>query len=211
MQAVLLSSAYLAPIQYYSKLLHASEVYIECYCHYMKQSYRNRCLITGPNGPLTLTIPVEKDAPKVFTKDIRISDHGNWRHLHWNALEAAYNSTPFFEYYGDDFRPFYEKQYKYLFDFNDELCRMICRLIGFEPQLNYSTSYMQPDTYPYCDDLREKIHPKSGFETADQHYNLSPYYQVFQQKNGFISHLSIVDLLFNMGPESILVLRKSFR
>ena len=68
-------------------------------------------------------------------KDIRISDHGNWRHLHWNAIESAYNSTPFFEYYKDDFRPFYEKKYEFLTDFNEELCRLVCELIDIQPAI----------------------------------------------------------------------------
>lgn len=114
MASVLLSSFYLAPIQYYSKLFRSERAYIEIHDTYQKQSYRNRCLIAGANGILPLSIPVEKpEAGKDKMKDVRISDHGNWRHLHWNALVSAYNSSPFFEYYGDDFRRFYEKKYAF--------------------------------------------------------------------------------------------------
>ena len=101
---VYLSSAYLAPVEYYTKLLAYGQVYI-------KQTYRNRCTIAAPDGALALSIPtVKPDTLKCPMRDIRISDHGNWRHLHWNAIESAYNHTPFFEYYKDDFRPFYEKR-----------------------------------------------------------------------------------------------------
>ena len=130
MKVAYLSSAYLAPVEYYSKLLNYDKIFIEQHDHYMKQTYRNRCTIAGPEGELALSIPtVKPEGPKCPMKDIRISDHGNWRHLHWNAIESAYNSTPFFEYYKDDFRPFYEKKYEFLTDFNEELCRLVCELI----------------------------------------------------------------------------------
>ena len=133
MKTAYLSSAYLAPVEYYTKLLAYDKIFIEQHDHYMKQTYRNRCTITGPDGELALSIPtVKPDTPKCPMKDIRISDHGNWRHLHWNAIESAYNSTPFFEYYKDDFRPFYEKKYEFLIDFNEELCRMVCELIDIQ-------------------------------------------------------------------------------
>lgn len=99
MKVAYLSSAYLAPVEYYSKLLNYDKIFIEQHDHYMKQTYRNRCTIAGPEGELALSIPtVKPEGPKCPMKDIRISDHGNWRHLHWNAIESAYNSTPFFEY-----------------------------------------------------------------------------------------------------------------
>lgn len=97
-----LSSAYLAPIEYYTKLLAYDKVFIEQHDHYMKQTYRNRCTIAVPDGELALSIPtVKPNTLKCPMRDIRISDHGNWRHLHWNAIESAYNHTPFFEYYKD--------------------------------------------------------------------------------------------------------------
>ena len=107
MRIAYLSSAYLAPVEYYTKLLEYDKIYVEQHDHYIKQTYRNRCTIAGPDGELALSIPtVKPDTLKCPMKDIRISDHGNWRHLHWNAIESAYNSTPYFEYYKDDFRPF---------------------------------------------------------------------------------------------------------
>lgn len=105
MKTVFLSSAYLAPVEYYTKLLAYDKVFIEQHDHYMKQTYRNRCTIAAPDGELALSIPtVKPDTLKCPMRDIRISDHGNWRHLHWNAIESAYNHTPFFEYYKDDFQ-----------------------------------------------------------------------------------------------------------
>ena len=120
MKIIYLSSAYLAPVEYYAKLVAYDKIFIEQHDHYVKQTYRNRCTIAAPDGELALSIPtVKPDTLKCPLKDIRISDHGNWRHLHWNALSSAYNHTPFFEYYRDDFQPFYEKKYEFLVDFNE--------------------------------------------------------------------------------------------
>lgn len=207
-QTVCLSSAYLAPIAYYSKLYAYSHAIIEQHDHYVKQTYRNRCVIATANGPLALTIPTESNAgAKCIMRDVRISDHGNWRHLHWNALESAYRQSPFYEYYADDFRPFYEKHYTFLFDFNEELCQLVCSLIGFAPHIIRSAEYISAYSSE-TDDFRELIHPKCDFRT-DRDFHAHPYYQVFNQRHGFLPNLSIVDLLFNMGPESLLVLRNS--
>lgn len=205
---ILLSSAYMAPIQYYTKLVKYSDgmAYIEACDNYVKQTYRNRCVIVDANGPLALTIPTEKTAEeKCLMRDIRISDHGNWRHRHWNALEAAYRHTPFFLYYEDDFRPFYEKKHEYLYDFNMELTQLVCDLIGIDIHMEPTIVYggVQPLV-----DLRECIHPKQSWHT-DTAFTPAEYYQVFKEKHGFIPNMSIVDLLFNMGPESILILHES--
>jgi hypothetical protein len=198
---VRLSTAYLAPVEYYCLLANAGAVVIETVDNYVKQTYRNRCVIASANGLQTLSIPIVKpDSPKCLMKDIRIAEHGEWRHLHWNALVAAYNSSPFFEYYADDFRPFYEKKIEFLFDFNEQLRALVCSLLDITPQITYSTEYglLQPDEQ----DWREAIHPKKPPVTQ----NFLPYYQVFEQKLDFQPNLSIVDLLFNMGPEAIFAL-----
>ena len=204
MKPAYISTAYLGPVQQYSKMFHFPEVRIETSENYLKQSYRNRCIIAGANGPLPLSVPIVKpDTLKCLTKDIRISDHGNWRHLHWNAIVSAYNSTPFFEYYEDDFAPFYEKKYEFLFDFNEELRMLICQLLDIQPQIQYTTSF-EVDVE---NDFRW-ISPKQ--DIADPSFLLKPYYQVFQDKHGFLPNLSIIDLLFNTGNEGILILRDSF-
>ena len=206
MQSVWLTSAYLAPIHYYTKLYLYDKAYIECFDHYMKQTYRNRCYIAGPEGIQSLTIPTEKCAdPKCLMKDVRISDHGHWRHVHWNALQTAYHNSPFFDYYADDFAPFYEKRYTFLWDFNQELCRLVCCLLDIQPEL------IPTSQYEACtgNDFREQIHPKRPF-ASDTSFVPARYYQVFQP-SGFIPNLSIVDLLFNMGPESIIILRDSIQ
>jgi len=205
LQTICLSTAYLAPVDYYSQLNSGKPIVIERYCHYIKQTFRNRCVIVSANGPLTLSIPIEKPSTtKCLTKDIRISEHGNWRHIHWNAILSAYRSTPFFDYYEDDFRPFYEKKQAFLFDFNESLRIMICELIDIYPKVAYS-SFFQRDLSPETMDLRESIHPKKDHMQKD----IKPYDQVQMFKFGFIPYVSIIDLLFNMGSESVFYLQKT--
>ncbi|MDR2954983.1 MAG: WbqC family protein [Prevotella sp.] len=207
---ICLSSAYLAPIQYYTKLLTAGQVYIEQHDNYIKQTYRNRCSILSANGPIPLSIPVEHSSMnKTQMKDIQIASHGNWQHMHWNAIVSAYSSTPFFEYYQDDFYPFYHKSYKYLFDLNEELRLLIMRLLNIEDVIIHYTKEYKTTFTENESDLREIIHPKKDWQTLDPDFKPTPYYQVFAQKFGFTPNLSIIDLLFNMGNESELILSES--
>ena len=136
----LLSTTYFGPVQWYQKLYRADEVQIERWESFQKQTYRNRCLIATTQGTQALTVPVERDNSQLI-KDIRISDHGNWRHLHWNALQSAYGESPFFDYYQDDIRPFFEKHWEYLFDFNEEIRQKMCELIDIRPQVSYTDEF----------------------------------------------------------------------
>ena len=195
METTLLCSAYLPPVSFFTAIKNGGDVLIEQYDNYCKQTYRNRCVIATAGGKQTLTIPVVKpDGPKQLMKDVRISDHGDWRHQHWNALESAYMNSPFFMYYQDDFRPFYEKKYEFLLDFNMELTMRIMQLSGIKKQLILTQSYIR--NTDGTTDLRPIVEP--GVQEPE---NPKTYWQVFKQKHGFLSNLSAVDLLFNMGPE----------
>ena len=199
-QTTILSSLYLAPVEYYASLYRSELVVIEINDNYQKQSYRNRCTIASANGPISLSIPIVKpDKDKSRMKDIRIADHANWRHLHWNAILSAYSSTPYFQYFEDDFRPFYERKIEFLHDFNEELRQLICSIIEIESKVCYTETYIDEGDIEYID-LREKIHPKK-----ESDYKTEPYYQVFASKHCFINNLSILDLLFNMGKEARLI------
>ena len=206
MNPVLLTSAYLPPIQYFSKLYSAPRIYMETHEHYVKQTYRNRALISGPNGVQALTIPVEHEYSKrPATRDIRLSDHGNWQHLHRNALQSAYEGSPYFEYYADDILPIYDKGYQFLVDFNEDFLYTICDLLNLKPDVIKTEVYADALALG-AEDFREAIRPKIT-HSIDKTFHSVEYYQVFRRKHGFLENLSIIDLLFNMGPESRLVLR----
>lgn len=207
---IYLSSAYLAPVEYYTKFLTEKTVFIEKHENYLKQSYRNRCTILSANGAIPLSIPVKHSSgEKTLIKDIRIADHGNWQHMHWNAIVSAYSSTPYFEYYQDDFAPFYHKKYSFLFDYNEELRILINKLLGIEKQNILYTELYKTDLEKSDLDFREIIHPKKDYKLLDLEFFPQKYYQVFNQKFSFVENMSIIDLLFNMGNESILVLMNS--
>ena len=206
MEKVLLSTTYFGPVQWYQKLHRAEYVQMEQWESFQKQTYRNRCLIATTQGVQALTVPTERGGSPLI-KDTRISDHGNWRHLHWNALQSAYGESPFFEYYQDDIRPFFEKRWDYLLDFNEAIRAKMCELIDIQPKVALTSEYtpssfLRPPSSKI--DFREAICPKHPLPDSD--FEPKPYYQVYQQKHGFLPNLSILDLLFNMGNESILYL-----
>ena len=206
MTTVFLSTAYLAPVQYYCKMISFDAVLIEANENYLKQTYRNRCMIATANGIQSLSVPIENpNTDKCLIKNIRISDHGKWQHLHWQALVSAYRMSPFFEYYEDDFVSFYERKYQFLFDLNEQLRLKICELLDIQPDVNFTTEYHFSPPH----DFREIIRPKCP--KMDNSFKPQPYYQVFREKYAFLPNLSIVDLLFNMGPEAVLVLYGSIQ
>ena len=198
----LLSTTYFGPVQWYQKLYRCEEVEIEQWESFQKQTYRNRCLIATTQGIQALTVPVERGSSQLI-KDIRISDHGNWRHLHWNALVSAYGESPFFEYYQDDIRPFFEKRWEFLLDFNEVIREKMCELLDIQTKVSYSLEFATALHSP-LKDFREGIRPKHPMEDPD--FEPRTYYQVYQQKHGFLPNLSVLDLLFNMGPEGIFYL-----
>jgi len=196
------STAYLPPVSYYAALVKADKVFLEYHENYTKQSYRNRCHIAAANGLMALSIPVEKQGKeKILTRDIRISEHGDWQTQHWRSISSAYNSSPFFEYYQDDFQPFYEKKWDFLWDYNLELLNLTFKLLDISPEINFTSEFLT--NLDNGTDLRDKIHPKKKclFENEK-------YFQVFENKFSFIPDLSIIDLLFNMGNEAVLILQK---
>jgi hypothetical protein len=170
-------------------------------------------VIATANGMQALTFPVEHTDEKMLTKDLRISDHNNWRRIHWNALMSAYSESPFFDYYADDIHPFFEKKYDFLIDFNEAIRQKVCELLDIHPNVEYTRSFLSPLTsnpspithHPSpLIDFREIINAKHP--QADADFQPQRYWQVFEGKHGFQANLSILDLLFNMGPESIFYL-----
>lgn len=197
----LLSSAYMPPIHFFTAMASSGEVFIEQYDSYCKQTWRNRCLIASESGRLALTVPVVKPSPGQVMKDVRISDHGEWRRNHWNALESCYMNSPFFLYYMDDLRPFYDRRWEFLIDYNTEITLKLIELTGIRTKVRLTESYDKVTPYK---DLRALAEPSA--EPAER---VRPYWQVFRQKNGFMEGLSVLDLLFNMGPETRLILKSA--
>jgi hypothetical protein len=196
---VILSSAYLPPVEYLSAFLKADNIYIEHHEHFVKQTYRNRCVIPTANGLLTLSIPVTKGKKHHCPiNQIQIDYNQPWQRTHWRAIETAYNTSPFFLYYRDYFEVFYtQRNTDNLFDYNLQLFNLILRLFGIKkPYLltsDYVAIYGKEDL-----DLRQTIHPKT--KNAPNSNALFPSYrQVFSDRLGFQPNLSCIDLLFNEG------------
>ena len=181
MSAALLQTTYFGPIQWYQKLYRYDHCLIEQYDSYQKQTYRNRCVIATANGPQALTVPVEGTNEKCLVKDLRISDHNNWRRIHWNALLSAYSESPFFDYYADDIHPFFEKKYDFLIDFNEAIRQKVCELMDIHPNVNYTSDFRRQTSDIV--DFREVINAKHPLADAD--FQPQRYWQVFEGKHGF--------------------------
>ena len=204
---ILTHSLHIAPIPLYARLYAADALVVDDVSPFVKQTYRNRAVIATENGTLPLTVPVVHDGGKTAMRDVRVSEHGNWRHQHWNAIVSAYRKSPFFEYYADDFAHFYEERDGFLLDFNLRLHNVVGELLGLQREVKFLSEI--PVDAKNVVDLRCIAEPKA-LESVDG-VALQPYYQVFAGRNGFIPSLSIIDLLFNMGPEGLLVLCDSVR
>jgi hypothetical protein len=195
---VVLPMLYLAPVEYFMALnKHKPHIFIEREEHFPKQTYRNRANICSPDGMLALTVPVMKGSKNhTKVKDVKISYEFNWQRLHWMSLQACYRRSAYFEYYEDDFAPFYENRETFLFDYNEQLLQLLLKLTKIKTPFTYTETYGVE--YPALIDMRSSINPKKE-SMIDQ----KPYFQVFEEKNGFIKNLSIVDLLFNQGPQTM--------
>jgi WbqC-like protein family. len=207
--SILLSTAYFAPIRYFSKLASYPEIYIEQHENFVKQTFRNRTVILGANGPIPLIVPVEKGrAQKIQIKDLRIAYDEEWQRNHWRTIFSAYNSSPFFEYYADDIEPFFQKKHQFLFDFNQQITNTILEAIDINVNFIFTDDFEQiPES---CLNFREQISPKTHLIHTDANFDAQPYTQVFSEKFGFVQDLSILDLLFNEGPSTSEILVNCF-
>lgn len=189
---------YLPPVEYFVKLnTYKAGLLVEKEEHFPKQTYRNRANIYSPDGVLALTVPVVKGSKNhTVTKDVKISYEFNWQRLHWLSLQACYRRSAYFEFYEDDIAPFYQNKFEYLFDYNEQLLQFILKAIKLKVDISYTKSYEA--CYPELADFRSSITPKKESD-IDQ----KPYFQVFEERQGFQKNLSIVDLLFNQGPHAI--------
>jgi hypothetical protein len=189
---------YLPPIEFFTKLQsHQGLLLLEKKEHFPKQTYRNRASICSTNGKLDLVVPVVKGSKnQTKAKDVRISYDFNWQRLHWLSIQASYRNSAFFEYYEDELAPFYHTKTDFLFDYNEGLLKVILKALKLKVRFDYTEDY--ESAYSDIIDYRDSIHPKVVSD-----YKGKPYYQVFEDKNGFIPNLSIIDLLFSKGPQSL--------
>ena len=205
---MILPCFYNPPLSFFAMIACSEEpVSIEQYDHYTKQTYRNRCRIYGANGVIDLVIPVVKEhGKKVRMKDIRIDYDTSWNSIHWKSIVSAYASAPFFEFMADLYQPVYEGSYKFLYDLNSELIRITLNQLNIERKISLSDTFtpLLKENNP-----AEAIHPKRAYHLKGFEFSPVPYHQVFIDRYGFKQDLSILDLLFNEGPDAQMILKSS--
>jgi hypothetical protein len=197
--SILLSSAYFPPVSYISLFKNADRIQIEQEENYIKQTYRNRCRILGANGPETLTIPVESASfRKTRIKDVKIAYSKRWQQMQIRAFTSAYRSSAYFEYYFDAVEILINTREKYLLDFNLKSLEIVMGIMGLTKPVEFTSHFESPGKS--LNDYRYKISPKIK---TPENYFFKEYFQVFRNKFGFVPDLSILDLVFNAGPDSV--------
>lgn len=193
---VIFSTAYLPPIEFFVYASKTDEIIIEACENFIKQTYRNRCCINTANGKLKLIVPLEfSRRPQLPLKEVKIAYTEPWNKIHWRAITAAYNKSAYFLYYRDNFEKFFTGNYKWLIEFNHDILIECLKQLRLDKKVIFTDMFNK--TYD-TDDLRMKINPKNNPEIC-----FPAYTQVFDVKSGFLSNLSIIDLLFNCGPDSL--------
>jgi hypothetical protein len=197
MSAILIESQYIGSCSYWILLLNRSEIYIDQHEHYVRRSYRNRAHILGANGLLRLTIPLEHGKSQhAAMKDVRISYNDNWQNLHWHSFTSAYRRSPFFEYYEDNFRKFYEEKFEFLADYNFQLMQTIANIMKVELTVKLTEQYYAKEAFAGTD-YRNYLLP-----SKETNIPFKSYPQVFSDRFPFEKDLCVLDVLFNVGTGS---------
>lgn len=194
-----MATAYFPPIDYMGLLANATQVVIDPNEHFIKQTYRSRCSILSVNGTQTLSIPVNKKN-HLAVKDVKISYTEDWQRVHWGAIVSAYGKSAFFEFYRDELEPIFKQQPEFLFDWNMQALKLINSLISISPSIEIADTFIEVGSEPL--DFREVITPKKEFAHPHVELSLPSYFQAFSDRHPFTTNLSVLDLLFNLGPES---------
>ncbi len=192
---ILISTAYCPNIEYFRCITSAQKIIIEQYESFPKQTFRNRCTIYSANGVLSLYVPLHKNNGEK-TSDVRIAYTESWMLKHWRAIESAYNSSPYFLYYKDEFRDILFKKYERLLDLNTEILHFLLKKLKLNKDIQFSADFRKPQDEVF--DFRYRFSPKTEPQGC-----FKEYYQVFEEKSGFQPNLSMLDLLFNEGPQAI--------
>jgi hypothetical protein len=208
---MLLSTAYFPPVEYFQKIVSSEKIFIEKHEHFIKQTYRNRCHILGANGVLALSVPLVNPHQKTPISEKRITYTEKWQHQHWRSIESSYRNSPYFIYYEDELKVFFEKKYEFLFEYNTEILKTLLKLLKVKSEICFTENYKETNIHPELvsrphemlkqvqhdeQDFRNSISPK----VSNEEKSFKPYIQVFSDKYGFKPNLSILDLLFNKGP-----------
>ena len=196
MNNILIHPTYFPSISHYVAMIQSDSVTFEMEDNFQKQTNRNRMYIYSPNGIQLLNIPVKhsKDKHQKY-KDVRIENDFGWQKNHFKSLEAAYRTSPFFEYFEDDFRPLFEKRHEFLMDLNLEIFELVNESLGITIQTDKTTEFFHD--VPNFKDFRHLVNGKKDTTQLEE------YTQVFEEKHGFINNLSILDLLFNEGRYAV--------
>ena len=193
--SLILPTAYFGSIFQFALVAQFQEYQVEGLEHFVKQSYRNRCEIYGANGLLKLVVPLKKWKNNTLTKDINLSFDENWQNLHWRSVESAYRSSPYFEFYEEEIKPLFFLKEDNLFNYNLYVENELKELLQIESKSSIKAEYSASEP-----DWRKIIHPKNI--EIHKKINFPNYIQVFESKYGFLPNLSILDLIFNLGPNS---------
>jgi hypothetical protein len=201
--SAVLPLSYLPPIDQYCYIARLGNISFEIYETYPKQTCRNRTTILTANGLLRLTIPVIKTyGNRTKTLEVKIDNSTKWNRIHWKAINSAYNKSPFFLYYKDEIELLYNEPDELLMDFNIRLIAQINKLLKLKPVINYTTEFLKE--YKSIPDLRNCSKSLNYFD-----HHLVNYTQVFSDRYSFEPNLSILDLLFNEGPNALMYLRNA--
>jgi len=197
---LLVSTAYLPNINFFEEILRSEKIFIEKYGNFPKQTYRNRTYILSANGVMPLVVPVNKGrSGKILTKDITLNYDENWQKQHFRSIMSAYKSAPFYDFFIDEFLIFFEKKYKFLIDFNFDILLKINKLLHIEKEIGFTDEFVK-NVDINTKDLRFSL----NFKNFDKQIITSqkPYIQVFADRFDFVPNMSIIDLIFNLGPEA---------
>lgn len=200
---VLLVTSYWPNLHYFFYVLNASIIHIEQFDNYSKQSYRNRTQILSANGILNLSIPIKKNKSEKVVNAIEISYKEDWQKNHWRAITSAYKNSPYFDFFEEDLKVFYSNKYNLLIDYNIEQLKFIVKVLKQKKNIQLTKQYeSNPESVI---DLRTIIHPKQSYLSDKLVANKldQSYYQTFENKISFTPNLSILDLLFNKGLQTI--------
>ncbi len=195
MQSILIESQYVGSISYWKKIISTEQIWIDKHEHFVKRSYRNRCHILSANGLLRLSIPLERGKHQhAAMKDVKISNKENWQKLHWQSLQSCYRRSPYFEYYEAIFYQIYHSKTDFLVDFNLQILHAVLDILKVKKEWKLTEKYEA--SIENTLDLRSELMPSNP-------YVLPRYLQVFSDRFDFIADLSIYDLLFNQGNQTM--------